>query len=101
MKRVSANSSRKARRWSLRERGKSFLRREERERSRRESGGKDEVHLSLLPELPCWKSSMRDSHSCGERVFFGGLSMSVDWRGVGEVLVAMTQSAMDAVLSAP
>lgn len=61
---LSENSSRKIMSWILR--GKSFLRIEERARSRSEGF---ELHL-WRREPPCWKSSMRDSQSCGERGFW-------------------------------
>lgn len=35
---------------------------------------------------PCWKSSMRDSHSCAERGFDGGLSPDMVAADGGEAL---------------
>lgn len=57
----------KMRSWSLRERGKSLRRREERRRSTKGGIGFREVSLSLWRRD--WNSSIRDSHSCGVRGF--------------------------------
>lgn len=69
-KRVSENSSRKTRIESFDGKGNSFLRREERARSGRESMEKTEVNQSRgAPES--WKSSMRTSQSWTERGLAG------------------------------
>lgn len=70
---LSENSSRKIMSWILR--GKSFLRIEERARSRSEGF---ELHL-WRREPPCWKSSMRDSQSCGERGFWDMVCVQCCW----------------------
>lgn len=63
----------KMRSWSLRERGKSLRRREERRRSTRGGIGFREVSLSLWRRD--WNSSIRDSHSCGVRGFDAAMAV--------------------------